>query len=610
MKIGAHYIGDRICKFIVWAPFANEVTLKIVLPQELFIPMNKDALGYWSVIVEEINPGTQYLYSLDQSQEKPDPASFYQPDGVHGPSQIIDQNSFLWKDTGWKDIPLKEMILYELHIGTFTPEGTFNSAIDRVEQLAQLGITAIEIMPVAQFPGARNWGYDGVYPFSVQNSYGGPKGLKEFVNACHLNGIAVILDVVYNHLGPEGNYFSEFGPYFTNKYHTPWGNALNFDDAYSYGVRNYFIENVLSWFDNYHIDGLRLDAVHGIYDLSGKHILEEFAEAVEDASMRQGRKLCLIAESELNDTRLIKSKDVGGYGIDAQWCDDFHHALHALLTEEKQGYYIDYGKTEHIMTALKEGFVYSGQYSVFRKKHYGNSSKDISGNQFVVCAQNHDQIGNRRQGERLSRLISFEGLKLSAATVMFSPYVPLLFMGEEYAESAPFLYFVSHSDDDLIASVRKGRKEEFSAFKWKGEASDPQQEETFLDSKLNWGKRNEGDGNILLHWYKELIALRTRLPAFIYGGKDTMEVSTDKTAKIVFVRRWHVRHELSLIMNFSQEEVSFNPQISEGKWKKLIDSSDLKWMGKGALLPDNIMNSQKVKMPAWGFALYEKDVLR
>ena len=374
MKIGAHYQATGQCEFTLWAPLAEQIDLEIIYPHRKTIPMEPCERGYWRA-VDTLPPGTRYLYKLNAAESRPDPASHFQPQGVHGPSQVVDHRQFSWEDERFKGVEPAEMIIYELHVGTFTPEGTFEAIIPRLDDLKKLGITAIELMPIAQFPGERNWGYDGVYPFAVQSSYGGPEGLKKLVNACHRKNIAVLLDVVYNHLGPEGNYLGEFGPYFTDKYRTPWGRAINFDGAYSNGVRNYFIENALYWFDRYHIDALRIDAIHGIFDMSAKHFLQELAESVEEFSVNDKRKHYLIAESDLNDAQVIRPRELGGYGIDAQWCDDFHHALHTLLTQEERGYYQDFGTVDQLVTTLKEGYVYSGQYSPYRKRNHGNSSK-------------------------------------------------------------------------------------------------------------------------------------------------------------------------------------------------------------------------------------------
>src|SRR5581483_1672738 len=524
MQVGARLQTNGQCDFSVWAPFAEKVEVHIVSPTDRTIQLSKDDQGYWKGSAQ-VDGNSRYLYRIN-GDERPDAASNFQPEDVHKASQVIDQSKFEWTDKSWSGTPQENLIIYEIHVGTFTSDGNFDAAIGRLNDLKELGITAIEIMPVAQFPGNRNWGYDGVYPYAVQNSYGGPDALKRFVNACHGKGLSVVLDVVYNHLGPEGNYLSVFGPYFTEKYKTPWGSAINYDDAYCDGVRNFFIENALYWFRDYHIDALRLDAVHAIYDNSAKHFLLELSERVENLSKELGRNLYLIAESDADDVRTIRSKEQGGLGMNAQWCDDFHHCVHTLLTKETSGYYEDYGRFDQMVKALREGFVYSWEYSPHRKKRYGSSSVDEDGKKFVVFLQNHDQIGNRMLGERLSNLVSFEELKLAVGTMLLSPYIPLLFMGEEYGETAPFLYFVSHSDADLIRGVREGRKNEFKSFAWQGEPPDPQSEDTFNRSKLHWERRNDGNHRILLDLYRQLIALRKSVPALRSTNKKNSEVTS------------------------------------------------------------------------------------
>ena len=604
MRIGAYYLGDGRCEFRVWAPNAEAATVKIVSPQERILPMQQQEGGYWEVTDEEIQPGTQYFYQLNKGESRPDPASNFQPLDVHGASQVID-HSFTWNDSNWSGIPLESMIIYELHVGTFTPEGTFEAIISRLKDLQELGVNAIEIMPVAQFPGDRNWGYDGVYPFAVQNSYGGPEGLKRLVDACHQQGIAVILDVVYNHFGPEGNYMSHFGPYFTETYRTPWGSAMNFDDAQSDNVRNFFIQNALYWLRDYHIDGLRLDAVHAIYDLGAKHFLEELAENVADLGEQQGRKLYLIAESDLNDPRVVRPVESGGYGIDAQWSDDFHHALHALLTEEQTGYYSDFGKCEHLAKAYQDTFVYDWKYSPHRQRFHGNSTGDRPFNQFVICIQNHDQVGNRMLGERLSHLVSFEAQKLAAGALLLSPYIPLLFMGEEYGEDAPFIYFVSHSDPDLIRAVRQGRKQEFAAFHAQGEPPDPESTETFLKSKLNWEKRKEGKHQALWSLYQHLISLRNTIPALVKRERQNMEVGFLEAEKIVWWHRWAEDKQILCLMNFNQSDTTFTPNFSVNDARKILDSAEEKWQGSGSRLPEKLSNAQELTLRSQSFALYE-----
>jgi maltooligosyltrehalose trehalohydrolase len=604
MEIGALYLTNGRCSFTVWAPCLNQVALEIVHPSVRNIPMEKDTGGYWKVIADDVYPGTQYNFLLDNSRRRPDPASFCQPEGVHGPSEIIDHGRFTWRDSFWKGMLLEKLILYELHAGTFTPEGTFESIINRLHDLKDVGINAIELMPVAQFPGERNWGYDGAYPFAVQNSYGGPGGLKKLVNACHQQDIAVILDVVYNHLGPEGNYLAEYGPYLTGAYRTPWGMAINFDAAYSDGVRNYFIENALYWFRHYHIDALRLDAVHGIYDMSATHFLEELACKSEEFSAQQGRKYYLLAESDLNNPRVIRSRERGGYGIDAQWCDDFHHALHALLTGERAGYYADFGAITQVKKSLEEGYVYSGQYSVFRKRRHGASARDNPASQFIAFSQNHDQVGNRLYGERLSGLVPFEALKLAAGAVILAPFIPLIFMGEEYGEESPFLYFVHHSGPDLIQSVREGRKKEFASLTRDREPPDPQSPETFAASTLRWERRFMGKHNILLRFYQQLIRLRKAIPALSHCDKNECSVSAHEEENIIFMHRWHRDSHVFSILNFNQEAGSAHIDCPAGIWKKLIDSSDTQWMGIGALLPDSISGSGVYTINPFSFIIY------
>jgi maltooligosyltrehalose trehalohydrolase len=604
MKIGATYLGNGNCEFTVWSPILQEVAVKIVSPNERLIPMQKDEWGYWRAKATDIAPGTLYFYQLNGEVTRPDPASHSQPKGVHEASEVVDHSSFSWSDSSWTNISLDELIIYELHIGTFTPEGTFEAVIPHLHELKEVGINAIEIMPVAQFPGDRNWGYDGVYPFGVQNSYGGPEGLKKLVNACHQEGMVAILDVVYNHFGPEGNYIGNYAPYFTSKYHTPWGNAVNFDDAYSDGVRNYFVENVLYWLREYHIDALRLDAVHAIYDFSAKHILAEMAEKVTQLSQQQGRKYYLIAESDLNDVRIIQPKKLGGYGLDAQWSDDFHHSLHTLLVMEQQGYYQDYGLCEHLEKAMRESFVYSWQYSPFRQRYFGSYAGELPAAQFVVCSQNHDQVGNRMLGERLSHLVSYEALKLAAGTVLLSPYIPLLFMGEEYGEDAPFLYFVSHSDPDLVKAVREGRKREFEAFHAHGEAPDADSPETFLKSKLNWKKRTQGKHGILLKFYRELISLRRQVPALKSLNRHNLEVTGVEEQKFLSIHRWSEDNQAFCIMNFSIEAQTVSFVLPQGNWQKRLDSSDPQWLGKGSTLPEILKHGENLTIQPQSFALY------
>jgi maltooligosyltrehalose trehalohydrolase len=580
----------------------------IVSPVDRVIDMQAKDAGYHQAVVDNVARGTRYKYRFPNGDEYPDPVSRYQPEGVHGPSEVVDPN-FDWQDRHWFGLPIDNYIIYELHVGTFTPEGTFDAAINRLDDLADLGITAVEIMPLAQFPGSRNWGYDGVYPFAVQNSYGGPAGLKRFVNACHQRGLAAVLDVVYNHFGPEGNYLPYFGHYFTEQYKTPWGPALNFDDKHSDEVRYFFIANALEWINDFHFDALRLDAVHAILDNSAFNFLEELAEAVHAEGTLLNRRVYAIAESALNDTRVIRRPELGGYGLDAQWNDDFHHALHTLLTKEREGYYVDFGDFQHMAQAFSEGFVYSGRYSVTRGRRHGNSSRSIPSAKFVVFAQNHDQIGNRMLGERLGHLVSFESFKLAEALVLLSPFVPLLFMGDEYGEAAPFQYFVSHSDPRLVEAVRRGRKEEFAAFKWNTEPPDPQDERTFERSRLNHSLKSQGSHRSLLDYHKELIRLRKSLPALRVLSKDKMDVVSFDEDAILSVRRWHEKNEVLTVFNFNDREVRLN-KVPYGVWRKQFDSADERWLGKGPAAPELVKadGGDSLMVQAHGVLVFEREI--
>ena len=606
MKQGAKYIGKGLCDFTVWAPFALSVSLKFVAPEQRLVLLKKSERGYWHTRAEGCLPATQYRYLLDGERERPDPASQYQPDGVHGPSEVVDHSAFRWTDSGWKGLPLPSMIMYELHTGTFTPEGTFEAIIPRLGDLRGLGINTIELMPVSQFPGDRNWGYDGVYPYAVQNSYGGPEGLKRLVNACHQMELAVSLDVVYNHLGPEGNYLWDFGPYFTDRYKTPWGEAINFDGPYSDEVRNYFIANALHWITEYHIDALRIDAIHGIFDFSARHFLQELGEAVRLHAQSVRRDVYVIPESDLNDVRVIRPVEVGGHGLDAQWNDDFHHALHTLLTGERNGYYEDFGKIEHFEKALREGFIYSGEYSPFRKRRHGSSSKDRPGLQFVVFSQNHDQVGNRMRGERLSGLVSFEALKLAAGAVLLAPNIPLLFMGEEYGEKAPFLYFVSHGDKALIEAVRKGRNDEFKHFAWNGEPPDPQDERTFLASKINWEKRRQGEHAVLLNFYRALVKLRREIPALSELDRNRLTVSVIDDSRVITMQQWNGlgTSRICGIFNFEANDVNIAMSAPEGRWRRVVDSADREWNGPGTMIPVVAHNGDGVTLRGQSIVLF------
>lgn len=500
------WLKNSACEFNLWAPLKKSAELLITRgDSRASYPMRKTG-EYFTVSLDSINPGERYMFSADGDDPRPDPASHSQPDGVHAASAVVDHSAFRWSDRGWKGINMKDMIIYEMHTGTFTPGGTFETAAEQLGRLKKTGINTIEIMPVAQFPGKKNWGYDGAYIFAPQNSYGGPEGLKKFVNTCHKEGFSVILDVVYNHLGPEGNYSGVFGPYYTDKYRTPWGSAMNFDGPYSDGVRDFVVSNALYWLEHYHMDGLRLDAVHAIYDFSAKHILAEIKEKSAELSRKTGRKYMIIAESDLNDPKLVTDKKAGGYGLDSQWADDMHHSLHAFLTGERDGYYADFGGIESIHKSLLTPFVVDGGYSGYRKRKHGADARGLSGEKFVVFSQNHDQTGNRFAGERLTAIAGEDAAKLAAAFVLLSPYVPMIFMGEEYGERAPFLYFIDHGDPGLIEAVREGRRREFEGFMGGAKPPDPASEETFRRCIL----KPETYGGGFLEYYAKLALIRKK----------------------------------------------------------------------------------------------------
>ncbi len=522
-------------KVRIWAPKAQQVALEWA---EQTVPMTPECGGWWSVAAPEVLEGTDYAFRVDGGGPFPDPRSPWQPHGVHGPSRFVDHDRFVWRDAGWQAPPLASAVIQEIHIGTFTPEGTFTAAIARLDDLVDLGITHVELMPVAEYSGNRGWGYDGVALFAPHRAYGGPEGLKLLVDACHQKGLAVLLDVVYNHLGPSGNYLAVFGPYFTDAYHTPWGEAVNLDRAGSDEVRRFFIDNALMWLRDYHFDGLRIDAVHAIIDSSAIHFLQALAGAVQRLQNALGRHLVVIAESDLNDPRVVWPEAVGGYGLDAQWNEDFHHALHAALTGERDGYYRDFGDLEHIAGVLSRGLYYDGRYSPYRDRAHGRPATGLAGRHFVGCLQNHDQIGNRARGERSSELLSCGLLKVAATLVLTAPFVPMLFQGEAWGATNPFLYFTDHPEPDLAEAVRQGRRREFAAFGWDPESiPDPQALETFTRSRLDWDEAERLPHSELLAWHRTLIALRRWHPAFGDDRLEAIDVTFDEAARWLILRR-------------------------------------------------------------------------
>ena len=603
VHVGADYQQGK-ATFTVWAPEAKSVHL--ILDESEPISMENLPFGYWTLTREEAKPGDLYWYLLDNDLKRPDPASLAQPSSVHGPSEIIDLHGYQWKDSNWKGIPMAEMIIYELHVGTFTPEGTFAGVAQKLDYLKDLGINTIEIMPVAQFPGTRNWGYDGVHPFAVQHSYGGALGLMQLVDACHQKGIAVLLDVVYNHLGPEGNYLYDFGPYFTDKHHTPWGKAVNVDDAHADAVRGYFHQNALMWLNDFHIDGLRLDAIHAIKDTSARHFLAELSEKVYALGEQNQRTYTLIGECDLNDSRYISPPEVGGYHLTGQWIDEFHHALHAYLTGEDNGYYVDFGDMHHIRKAFEETYVYNGIYSPHRKRTFGNSAEHNPYSQFVVFSQNHDQIGNRMLGDRLTTNVSWETLKLLAGAVLLSPYVPMLFMGEEYAEKKPFQYFVSHTEPELVEAVRQGRKKEFAYFHSEGqEVPDPQSEETFKNSSLSWDTEQQ-ESATMLKFYKALIELRKNHPCLQAHERDATQVLRD--GEVLVIARAAQSQQapgLYCVFNFSEEAQSFSLPLNQNQVQLRLNSNAAEWSGPGDSVEAQPSTDTTAPIPARAVLVYE-----
>jgi maltooligosyltrehalose trehalohydrolase len=559
----------------VWAPNASRVEVQV---DGARLPMISHARGWWAADVTAAH-GAEYGFSLDGADLRPDPRSAWQPDGVRGLSRVVDHALFDWQTTKWRGRPLLGQVVYELHVGTFTDAGTFEAAIERLDHLVELGVDFVELLPVAAFPGHHGWGYDGVFVYAVHEPYGGPTALKRFVDACHARGIGVVLDVVYNHLGPDGNVLPSYGPYFTDSYATPWGDAVNYSGAESDEVRRFTIDNAIMWLRDYRIDALRLDAVHAIIDTSAVHLLEELATEVQELSAQVDRPLSLIAETDLNNPRLLMSRDAGGYELDAQWNDDFHHALHTVVTGESFGYYEDFGSFDQLATALTRGYVYAGSYSVHRRRRHGRPlPPSITGHRLLGYAQDHDQIGNRAAGERLSALVSPELVKIAAALVLTGPFTPMLFMGEEWAASTPWLYFTDHEDPELAEAVRTGRRSEFKAFGWKQEdVPDPQHPTTMQRSVLKWGELGAQPHADVLTWYRDLIALRRATPDLRDGRFDQLTVDVDEATRVVVLRR----PSTVVAANLSREQVTIELDAST----VLLTSAHVEWRGHSLTLP-------------------------
>jgi maltooligosyltrehalose trehalohydrolase len=592
LERGAVPQADGGTRFSVWAPNARKVEVAILGERDArTVPLTRSPAGLHSGTVDGVTAGADYSYRLDGGPDRPDPVSRWRPAGVHGPTRVVDPDAFRWTDTAWRGLETADLIIYELHVGTFSPGGTFDGVIERLPQLKELGITAIEVMPVSEFPGSRNWGYDGVSPYAVQSTYGGPDGLKRLVDAAHRIGLAVLLDVVYNHLGPEGNYLREFGPYFSDRYRTAWGEGLNLDGPDSDEVRRYVVENAVYWVSEYHLDGLRLDAVDRIVDLSPTHIAEELGAAVHAEGEALGRRKVVIAEIDANDPKWVMGREVGGYGMDAHWSDDFHHSVHVALTGERSGYYADFTGPDALAKVLGARYVNDGRYSPHRRRKHGRPAADVPADRFVVAVQNHDQTGNRARGERLSTLVSPDALRLAAGLLLLSPYVPLLFMGEEHGETNPFLYFVSHSDPGLIEAVRKGRQEEFAAFAWAGEVPDPQAEETFEASRPRWERARTGDGARMLALYRELLRVRRSEPA-LRPAAAKVEVRSDQGAGWVAVRYDTERSVLEALFNLSAESRTV-PLETDG-WTLALSTDAPVYGGRG----EAALAGKQLRLPA------------
>lgn len=565
----------------VWAPNANKIELQIRNSRSA---MTKNPNNWWTAEVPLVEHGDDYAFILDDGQPIPDPRSPWQPNGVFGASRIFDHNKFSWQDTAWQAPPLTSAIVYELHVGTFSAEGTFDGIINHLEFLKNLGITHIEIMPINGFSGSRGWGYDGVNLYAPNETYGGPDGFKRLVNACHNMGLAVILDVVYNHLGPEGNYLAHFGPYFTDRYTSPWGKTINFDGQESNEVRRFFCDNAIMWLRDFHIDVLRIDAVHAIIDNSAIHLLEQLAHEVKELQSMLNRHFYLITESDLNDSRHLHNWDAGGYGIDAQWNDDFHHALHTILTGERTGYYGDYGSLADLEKAYTKIFVYDGCYSHFRKCNHGRPTIGLSGHSFLGYLQNHDQIGNRVHGDRLSKLVNINRLKIGAALIFTSPFIPMLFQGEEWGTTTPFLYFTDHQNPELGKAVIAGRIREFAAFGWQpSDVPDPQAIDTFTNSKINWEELTQEPHASILNWYRSLIALRKQFSDLNNGKINQVKIIFDETEKWFMIKRGTIITIVNFALN-QQMITRSKLQLNDISLSVLLNSDSKNLFGKDDII--------------------------
>ena len=575
-------LHEGMATFRVWAPKCRSVEVVIEGRKPEALTGRED--GVFERSLAGVGAATRYQYRLDGERYRPDPVSRFQPEGVHGPSAVVDPSRFPWTDQGFRGHALGDLVFYELHVGTFTASGTFEAVIPHLASLVDLGITAIELMPVAEFPGSRNWGYDGTHLYAPQSTYGGPRGLRRLVDAAHGQGLSVFLDVVYNHLGPEGNYLGEFGPYFTDRYKTPWGSAINFDGPDAEGVRRHFVDNARYWVREFHVDGLRLDAIHSIFDASPVHVLTELADAAREEGQALDRPVHIAAESHDNDRKIVLPPAQGGLGLDTIWSDDFHHAVHSRLTGEKGGYYVDFAGGRGLARAIAEGFAFQGEPSEYFARPRGTPSADLGGERFTICLQNHDQVGNRAVGDRLSTIVPFAAVKIAVALLFAAPALPLLFMGEEYGETSPFQYFTSHLDPALVEAVRKGRTEEFRSFGWEGAVPDPSEPATFLRSRLNHSLAGAPRHRELREYYRRWLALRRSHPALGAGGKDRARAELDATGSVLtLVRPGPGGAGVRLVANLTNAPRPFAPPSAE--WRVLLDSEDARFAGSAANRP-------------------------
>jgi maltooligosyltrehalose trehalohydrolase len=577
-------------EFRIWAPRAQKLRLKLNEREPLAME-GPDTKGWWCLAVQDAGPNVDYAFLVDDDPTPyPDPRSARQPRGVHEASRVYDQSAFQWTDKNWHSPPLSAGVIYEVHIGTFSEEGTFDGAIKHLDYLTDLGITHLEVMPVNEFAGQRGWGYDGVFLFAPFEPYGGPDGFKRFVDACHAKNLAVILDVVYNHFGPVGNYTNKFAPYLTERFHTPWGSAVNFNEGGSDEVRRFFCDNALMWLKDYHVDGLRLDATHEYIDRSAVHFMEQLSAEVEQLGATIGRRFVLIAESDLNDPKFVRPREAHGYGMDAQWSDDFHHSLFTLLwCDPGRGYYDDFGTMDDLAKSLKRVFVYDGVYSGYRNHRHGRPVDGLSAHHFLGYIQNHDQVGNRAVGERLEHLVGMDAAKVALGIVLTAPFVPMLFMGEEFAASTPFLYFADHEEDEIRRLVSEGRKRDFAAFGWdQSQIPDPEDPETFERSKLSWNEVHEGRHQCMFQWVKKLIHLRRTTMALNDGDLGHLNVACREEDKVLVMERGPMR----ILANLGDDGVKIDLHDDESLRLKSCDGI--------------VLAAGEVALPKMSFAILER----